>query len=168
MKHVVANSGGKKSVRTHSARALQPSPLLLEFCVTTTTPNSSEHSPHSNCTSFSGSICHSHLEAGPELEVSQKGGLGLAQSQGELSWVILHALIPACMTAPAQAFPQVSAIPLLPSTLDPKSIAAGYQYLWKPCFQLPFHHLLWHTNTVPARLVQLLPLLPQSTPLQGK
>lgn len=160
--------GGKKSVRTHSARALQPSPLLLEFCVTTTTPNSSEHSPHSNCTSFSGSICHSHLEAGPEPEVLQKGGLGLAQSQGELSWVILHALIPACMTAPARAFPQVSAIPLLPSTLDPKSIAAGYQYLWKPCFQLPFHHLLWHTNTVPARLVQLLPLLPQSTPLQGR
>lgn len=44
----------------------------------------------------------------------------------------------------------------------------GYRYLWKPCFQLPFHHLLWHTDTVPARLLQLLPLLPQSTLPQGR
>lgn len=115
-----------------------PAPLLQGFCVRTTTHNSSEHLPQSNRTPFSGLISCSHLEAGPEPGISQKGGLGLAQSHRELSWVTLCALTPSCMTAPARALPQVSAIPLPPSTLNPKSLAAGYRYLWKPCFQLPF------------------------------
>lgn len=109
----------RKSVWNHRARELQPSPLLLGFCVHTTTLNSLEHLPHSNCTPFSGSISHSHHEAGPET----KGWLG-AGSGREMIWVSLHAPTPACRTAPAQAFPQVSAIPLLPSTINPKSIAA--------------------------------------------
>lgn len=130
-------------------------------------PQQLKASSPQHCSPFGGSISHSHLEAGPEPGISQKGGVGLAQSQGELSWITLHALTPAYMRAPARAFPQVSAIPLLPSTLNPKSTAVGYRYLWKPLFQLSFHHLLWHTDTVPARLVQLLSLLLQSTLLQG-